>query len=549
MTVVKVFSMWELYRADNGAVGIGNSHIWTVNFPLFRVSKHMHIPVRQSSYSRPSDKLQPDLSPDEHQVVLWANNKKSFTTDQAAKHITRGGFKFHDRNNDGKIVVGYNFAGGFNAAQKERARQALQYWADVANIEFVENGPNTDGTISIKGVPGSAGVAGLPNKYNSNVQANIGTQGGQNPAMGSHFLGLLIHELGHTLGLSHPGKYDGQGFNYDRAAEYAQDTKARSVMSYWTETHQPGHNFAGRSPGAPMMDDIAAAQRLYGANTKTRNTDTTYGFNSNSGREAYSLKQGSDKPIFTVWDGGGNDTLDFSGFTQNQSINLKAESFSDVGGLRGNVSIAKGVSVENAIGGTGNDTLTGNEGNNRLTGGKGADKLHGGAGADTFVYRRASDSTPQAPDIIQDFQSGSDKIDLTGVVQEAGLKSLSFVEKFSGKAGEAVLGQDAKTGRFTLAVDTTGNGTADLLVASQSQIKQADVIWNGQAPTVTPTPEPTVVPVSDPVPTPTSEPTEPEPTPEPAPSPVPTPRPGGGFIGKIFSSFKGFIKKVWSIFR
>lgn len=506
----------------------------------------MHIPVRQSTQSHVPETSHSHFSADENQVILWANNKKSFTTDQAAKHITRSGSKFKDSNRDGKIVVGFNFSGNFNAAQKERARQALQYWADVANIQFVEKGSNTDGNITINGMGGSAGYADFPYGHYAKPQANIGTYGGQNPTMGSHFLSLLIHELGHTLGLSHPGDYNGHGYNYGRNAEYAQDTKARSVMSYWDETHQPGHNFAGHGPAAPMMDDIAAAQRLYGANTKTRNTDTTYGFNSNSGRDVYSLKRGSDKPIFTVWDGGGNDTLDFSGFTQNQTINLKAEAFSDVGGLRGNVSIAKGVMVENAIGGAGNDTLTGNEGNNRLTGGRGADKLFGGAGADTFVYQRASDSTAQKPDIIQDFQSGIDKIDLTGVLQEAGLKSLNFSERLSGKAGDAVLGQDPKTGRFTLSVDTTGNGSADLLVVSQSPIKQTDVIWNGQAPTVTPTPGPPVVPVSDPIPAPTSEPTEPEPEPEPEPKPAP--RPGGGFFEKIFSSFKGFLNKVWSIF-
>ena len=115
--------------------------------------------------------------------------------------------------------------------------------------------------------------------------------------------------------------------------------------------------------------------------------------------------------------------------------------------------------------------------------------MFGGAGADTFVYHRASDSTAQKPDIIQDFQSGIDKIDLTGVLQEAELKALNFSERLSGCRGRRAR-PGSETGRFTLAVDTTGNGSADLLVVSQSQIKQTDVIWNGQAPTVTPTPSP-----------------------------------------------------------
>ena len=470
------------YRADNGSVSLGNSYTWTGYSSLFRVSMHMHIPVRHSSHAHSSEALYPSFSAAENEVFSWANNKKSFTTDQAAKHITRSGSRFHDLNGDGKVVVGFNFAGGFNAAQKERARQALQYWADVANIEFIENGSNTDGTISIKGTSGSSGWAGLPNKHYSKVQANIGTSGAQNPTMGSQFLGLLIHELGHTLGLSHPGEYDGRGFNYDRSAEYAQDTKARSIMSYWAETHQPGHNFARNSPAAPMMDDIAAAQRLYGANTKTRNTDTTYGFNSNAGRAFYSLKHASDKPIFSVWDGGGNDTLDFSGFAQNQNISLKAQTFSDVGGLRGNVSIAQGVNVENAIGGSGNDLLIGNSADNVLKGGAGNDIIYGGGGADTlwggtgsdvFVFGAVSDSAPGAADIIMDFQSGIDKIDVSAITKLAGL---NFVEAFTGRAGEAIVSYDTASNLGHFAVDFSGHAVADFLVNTVGQVATYDIV-------------------------------------------------------------------------
>uniref|UniRef100_UPI001C10B3C3 hypothetical protein n=1 Tax=Vibrio cholerae TaxID=666 RepID=UPI001C10B3C3 len=77
----------------------------------------MHIPVRQSAQAHPPETLHANFSADENQVILWANNKKSFTTDQAAKHITRTGSKFKDSNKDGKIVVGFNFSGNFNAAQ------------------------------------------------------------------------------------------------------------------------------------------------------------------------------------------------------------------------------------------------------------------------------------------------------------------------------------------------------------------------------------------------------------------------------------------------
>ncbi|MGO4611561.1 M10 family metallopeptidase C-terminal domain-containing protein, partial [Variovorax sp. 2RAF20] len=79
------------------------------------------------------------------------------------------------------------------------------------------------------------------------------------------------------------------------------------------------------------MDDIVAVQKLYGANLETRADDTVYGFNSNAGRDFYSAMSADSKVVFSVWDGGGNDTLDFSGFSQNQKINLNQGSFSDVG--------------------------------------------------------------------------------------------------------------------------------------------------------------------------------------------------------------------------
>ncbi|MCD7041722.1 M10 family metallopeptidase C-terminal domain-containing protein, partial [Pseudomonas sp. MAFF 311096] len=443
------------------------------------------------------------------------SKKPSFTTDQAAKNLTRSGHKFHDKNNDRETVIAYRFEGGMTPAQKERAKLALQSWSDLANVKFQESAQNADGSITIRGNPGgSGGVASVPDKSFSAVSATIGTKGAEsNPKLGSFFPLVTVHELGHAIGLLHPGKYNGGG-GYERDAEYAEDTHARSVMSYFSERNQAGHDFNGLMPAAPMMDDVAAIQRLYGANTKTRNTDTTYGFNSNTGRDFYSLKNASDKPIFCVWDGGGEDTLDFSGFTQKQVINLNAEAFSDVGGLRGNVSIAKGVTVENAIGGKGNDTLTGNHANNRLKGGGGEDTLVGGGGADTFVYDDVSDSTPEAPDTLADFTSGVDRIDVSGLLKTAGIKGLNF-GGLTGQPGDAVLTFDHKSGMGSLAVDLSGNGKADLLINSKGEIKAGDVVGGG------------------------GKPDEPKPDPEPNPNPKPNPKPGNLDTTYGFNSTSG----------
>ena len=51
-----------------------------------------------------------------------------------------------------------------------------------------------------------------------------------------------------------------------------------------------------RYASAPLMDDIAAAQRLYGANMTTRTGDTTYGFNATAGKPTQLDVQPRDAP-------------------------------------------------------------------------------------------------------------------------------------------------------------------------------------------------------------------------------------------------------------
>lgn len=264
----------------------------------------------------------------------------------------------------------------------------------------------------------------------------------------------IIHELGHAMGLTHPGNYNGI---LDRSKiDSHEDSQSHSVMSYRGERTTYA-NHGGFRASAPQLDDIYAYQSKYGVNHQTRKDDTTYGFNSNTGRDFLSVNTKHDKMVAAIWDGGGNDTLDFSGYSQDQKISLEEGTFSDVDGLKGNVSIAYGATIENAKGGTGNDWLVGNAANNELRGGDG------------------NDSSATAPDRIQDFVSGEDKVDVSGIRAQLGDKPLQFVSRFTGVSGEAIVAYDRQSNMSTLQISGKPNQPAFVLEV-QGELQRSDIV-------------------------------------------------------------------------
>lgn len=76
-----------------------------------------------------------------------------------------------------------------------------------------------------------------------------------------------------------------------------------------------------------------------------------------------------------------------------------------------------GLSLRKAVNGsTGRDTLVGTAGDDLINAGAGADTVTGGAGSDVFVYTNLRD----AGDRITDFLPGTDRIELTALLQSIG---------------------------------------------------------------------------------------------------------------------------------
>jgi len=92
-------------------------------------------------------------------------------------------------------------------------------------------------------------------------------------------------------------------------------------------------------------------------------------------------------------------------------------------------------------GGSGDDKIAGGAGNDLLIGENGADELLGGAGADIFAYMSFGDSYLSVVDTIDDFQQGSDHIDLSAIDADEntlGNQAFTFIGSaaFSGALGE-----------------------------------------------------------------------------------------------------------------
>lgn len=281
----------------------------------------------------------------------------------------------------------------FTAGQQVATRAVLAQIAEVSGLKFTEANPtanSNDATIlfgNYSASDGKGAYAGYPGNTAStsssgDVWYNSSDPATTNTGVGRWFWSTMLHELGHAMGLSHPGDYAagvGVSISYVNNATFVQDNDTYSQLTYFSANEVGGSDL---NADTLMMADILALQTIYGANTTTRTGNTIYGFGSNAG-EVYDFARNID-PKIAIWDAGGIDLIDVSRSAADQVVDLREGSLSNVLGYKLNLSIAKGAVIENATGGRGDDVLTGNAAANRLLGGIGDDTISGGAGNDTL---------------------------------------------------------------------------------------------------------------------------------------------------------------------
>ena len=184
---------------------------------------------------------------------------------------------------------------------------------------------------------------------------------------------VLLHEIGHALGLSHP-KPESAAASGTTVLLNQWNDNSYTVMSSMQSPSKLWQSWFGAL-------DIQALQSLYGSGRPLSTGDDSYLYGNSQGQS-----------LSTLRDAGGTDVLNLSGNSLGAYVDMKPGSFSSIGitsqgyAAYNNVFIDPSTTLENVIGTPYDDVIFGNDANNLIHEWGGNDVIDGAGGVNTVAF-------------------------------------------------------------------------------------------------------------------------------------------------------------------
>ncbi|MGR3592202.1 MAG: M10 family metallopeptidase C-terminal domain-containing protein [Limimaricola soesokkakensis] len=312
---------------------------------------------------------------------------------------------------------------GLDAKGQQLAVWAMEAWESVSGVDFELVRSGAALTFEDGGSGAYAQTWAYADGRITEATINISSSWIDRYGAGvdSYTFRTYLHEIGHVLGLGHPGPYN-ENADYDDAI-FSNDSWQLTVMSYLGQDENPGIDASRASNVTPMEADLLAIREMWGApDAHYADGDTIWGIGSNidnylgdmfRGMANHQRSDAYDLQPITLYveDRSGHDRIDFSHTGLHQIVDLRPGSISSVLSFDNNMLIAEGTLIEDFVSGDGIDRITGNTaanmlkgggrddllkglggndilwgdaGKDRILGGGGADKIHGGAHDDVL---------------------------------------------------------------------------------------------------------------------------------------------------------------------